>query len=143
MNYRSSRCDRISASAKMKPPFSRSYAFDTTCSIWLGREIDTIPYRLHEVLLAVRNSLVTLPNLYNVTELGAYSGYMSMEYSVKLHLREGHFLCANWNQSWADSAPWRKAFPYFMAWHSRLSTEPAHTWFRDQLRIVARSIRSK
>src|SRR5207237_8756253 len=22
-----------------------------------------------------------------------------------------------------------KAFPYFMAWHSRLSTEPAHTWF--------------
>jgi DNA-binding transcriptional LysR family regulator len=36
-----------------------------------------------------------------------------------------------------------KAFPYFMAWHSRLSTEPAHTWFRDQLRIVARSIRSK
>jgi DNA-binding transcriptional LysR family regulator len=36
-----------------------------------------------------------------------------------------------------------KAFPYFMAWHSRLGTEPAHTWFRDQVRIVARSIRSK
>ncbi len=36
-----------------------------------------------------------------------------------------------------------KAFPYFMAWHSRLSTEPAHAWFRDQLRIVAGSIRSK
>ena len=36
-----------------------------------------------------------------------------------------------------------KAFPYFMAWHSRLSTEPAHAWFRDQLRIVARSIRRK
>ena len=36
-----------------------------------------------------------------------------------------------------------KAFPYFMAWHSRLSTEPAHTWFRDQLRIVARSLRTK
>jgi DNA-binding transcriptional LysR family regulator len=36
-----------------------------------------------------------------------------------------------------------KAFPYFMAWHSRLSTEPAHTWFRDQLRIVARVIRNK
>jgi DNA-binding transcriptional LysR family regulator len=36
-----------------------------------------------------------------------------------------------------------KTFPYFMAWHSRLSTEPAHAWFRDQLRIVARSIRSK
>src|SRR6478735_604328 len=36
-----------------------------------------------------------------------------------------------------------KAFPYFMAWHSRLSTEPAHAWFRDQLRIVARTIRTK
>jgi len=36
-----------------------------------------------------------------------------------------------------------KAFPYFMAWHSRLSTEPAHTWFRDQLLLVARSIRAK
>lgn len=36
-----------------------------------------------------------------------------------------------------------KAFPYFMAWHSRLSTEPAHAWFRDQLRIVAGSIRMK
>ena len=36
-----------------------------------------------------------------------------------------------------------KAFPYFMAWHSRLSTEPAHVWFRDQLRIVAGSIRGK
>ena len=35
------------------------------------------------------------------------------------------------------------AFPYFMAWHSRLSTEPAHTWFRDQLRMVARTIRTK
>ena len=36
-----------------------------------------------------------------------------------------------------------KGFPYFMAWHSRLSTEPAHAWFRDQLRIVAGSIRMK
>jgi DNA-binding transcriptional LysR family regulator len=36
-----------------------------------------------------------------------------------------------------------KAFPYFMAWHSRLSTEPTHSWFRDQLRIVARPIRTK
>jgi DNA-binding transcriptional LysR family regulator len=36
-----------------------------------------------------------------------------------------------------------KAFPYFMAWHSRLSTEPAHAWFRDQLRIVAGSIGMK
>jgi DNA-binding transcriptional LysR family regulator len=36
-----------------------------------------------------------------------------------------------------------KPFPYFMAWHSRFSTEPAHAWFRDQLRIVAGSIRGK
>jgi DNA-binding transcriptional LysR family regulator len=36
-----------------------------------------------------------------------------------------------------------KAFPYFMAWHSRLGTEPAHAWFRDQLRIVARTMGRK
>jgi len=30
-------------------------------------------------------------------------------------------------------------FPYFMAWHPRLSTEPAHRWFREQLRMVART----
>ncbi len=33
-----------------------------------------------------------------------------------------------------------KAFPYFMAWHSRLNTEPAHAWLRDQVRAVARSL---
>src|SRR5258708_8064253 len=36
-----------------------------------------------------------------------------------------------------------KAFPYFMAWHPRLTNEPAHAWFRNQLRTVTRSIRSK
>jgi len=36
-----------------------------------------------------------------------------------------------------------KAFPYFMAWHPRLSEEPAHAWFREQLRMVARGIRTK
>ena len=36
-----------------------------------------------------------------------------------------------------------KAFPYFMAWHPRLTSEPAHAWFRDQLRTVARSISTK
>jgi DNA-binding transcriptional LysR family regulator len=36
-----------------------------------------------------------------------------------------------------------KAFPYFMAWHPRLTCEPAHAWFRDQLRTVAQSIRTK
>jgi DNA-binding transcriptional LysR family regulator len=33
-----------------------------------------------------------------------------------------------------------KAFPYFMAWHSRLTAEPAHAWFREQLRMAARTI---
>ena len=33
-----------------------------------------------------------------------------------------------------------KCFPYFMAWHPRLTTEPAHVWFRDQLRSAARTI---
>ena len=33
-----------------------------------------------------------------------------------------------------------EAFPYFMAWHSRLNTEPAHAWLRDQVRIAARSL---
>jgi len=26
-----------------------------------------------------------------------------------------------------------KSFPYFMAWHPRLTDEPAHKWFREQL----------
>jgi DNA-binding transcriptional LysR family regulator len=33
-----------------------------------------------------------------------------------------------------------KAFPYFMAWHPRLSNEPAHRWFRGQLRMAAGAI---
>ena len=33
-----------------------------------------------------------------------------------------------------------EAFPYFMAWHSRLNTEPAHAWLRDQVRIAAGSL---
>jgi DNA-binding transcriptional LysR family regulator len=33
-----------------------------------------------------------------------------------------------------------KAFPYFMAWHPRLTTEPAHAWWREQLRMAARTI---
>jgi DNA-binding transcriptional LysR family regulator len=36
-----------------------------------------------------------------------------------------------------------KGFTYFMAWHSRHTTERAHAWFRDQLRMAARSIRTK
>jgi DNA-binding transcriptional LysR family regulator len=33
-----------------------------------------------------------------------------------------------------------KAFPYFMAWHPRLSSEPAHSWFREQIRLAARRL---
>lgn len=33
-----------------------------------------------------------------------------------------------------------KPFPYFMAWHPRLNEEPAHAWFREQVRVAARTI---
>jgi DNA-binding transcriptional LysR family regulator len=33
-----------------------------------------------------------------------------------------------------------KSFPYFMAWHPRLTNEPAHEWFREQLRSVVRTV---
>jgi len=33
-----------------------------------------------------------------------------------------------------------RPFPYFMAWHPRLNEEPAHTWFREQVRVAARTI---
>ena len=36
-----------------------------------------------------------------------------------------------------------RGFQYLMVWHPRLTPEPAHAWFRDQLRTVARSIRKK
>jgi DNA-binding transcriptional LysR family regulator len=33
-----------------------------------------------------------------------------------------------------------KAFPYFMTWHPRLNEEPAHAWFREQVRLAARAM---
>ena len=33
-----------------------------------------------------------------------------------------------------------KSFPFFMTWHPRLNEEPAHAWFREQVRIAARTI---
>jgi DNA-binding transcriptional LysR family regulator len=33
-----------------------------------------------------------------------------------------------------------KGFSYFMAWHPRLTSEPAHVWFREQLRLAARTV---
>jgi DNA-binding transcriptional LysR family regulator len=32
-----------------------------------------------------------------------------------------------------------KSFPYFMAWHPRLTKETAHKWFREQLRSAVRT----
>jgi hypothetical protein len=29
-----------------------------------------------------------------------------------------------------------KAFPYFMAWHPRLTNEPAHAWFRELVSLI-------
>jgi hypothetical protein len=34
----------------MQPPSAQSRAFDTTCSAWLGRWVDTIPLGLHRLL---------------------------------------------------------------------------------------------
>jgi DNA-binding transcriptional LysR family regulator len=33
-----------------------------------------------------------------------------------------------------------KGFSYFMAWHARLTSEPAHAWFREQLSKIATTI---
>ena len=33
-----------------------------------------------------------------------------------------------------------KAFPYFMTWHPRLNEESAHAWFREEVRVAARTI---
>ena len=33
-----------------------------------------------------------------------------------------------------------KGFSYFMVWHPRLTAEPAHAWFREQLRMAARTL---
>ena len=72
----------LGASAKMKPPSSRSQALYATCSAWLGRRVDTIPLGLHapsEVYAvatdafmgscrsAVSDARIALPDFYNVT----------------------------------------------------------------------------
>lgn len=33
-----------------------------------------------------------------------------------------------------------EVFPYFMAWHPRLTSEPAHAWLREQIRLVVRRL---
>jgi DNA-binding transcriptional LysR family regulator len=33
-----------------------------------------------------------------------------------------------------------KSFPYFMAWHPRLTNELAHQWFREQLRSAVQPV---
>ena len=42
-----------------------------------------------------------------------------------------------------EAPPELKPFPYLMSWHPRLTNEPAHAWLREQVRVAARSIRSK
>jgi DNA-binding transcriptional LysR family regulator len=32
-----------------------------------------------------------------------------------------------------------KSFPYFMAWHPRLTNEPSHNWFREEVRPAVRT----
>ncbi len=39
-----------------------------------------------------------------------------------------------------EPPPQIKGFQYFMVWHPRLTAEPAQVWFREQLRIVAKTI---
>jgi DNA-binding transcriptional LysR family regulator len=39
-----------------------------------------------------------------------------------------------------EPPPEIKNFQYFMVWHPRLKAEPAQVWFREQLRIVAKTI---
>ena len=38
-----------------------------------------------------------------------------------------------------EPPPEIKGFQYFMVWHPRLTAEPAQVWFREQLRIVAKT----
>ena len=33
-----------------------------------------------------------------------------------------------------------RAFPYFMSWHPRLTSEAAHVWLREQVRAAAQTI---
>jgi hypothetical protein len=35
-----------------------------------------------------------------------------------------------------------QSFPFFMAWHSRLASEPAHKWFHEQVRSAVRTVRA-
>jgi DNA-binding transcriptional LysR family regulator len=44
------------------------------------------------------------------------------------------------NVRFVEPPPEIKSFQYFMVWHPRLTAEPAQVWFREQLRIVAKTI---
>jgi DNA-binding transcriptional LysR family regulator len=39
-----------------------------------------------------------------------------------------------------EAPPEIRSFPFFMAWHSRLASEPAHKWFHEQVRSAVRTI---
>ena len=44
------------------------------------------------------------------------------------------------NVRFVEPPPEIKSFQYFMVWHPRLTAEPAQVWFREQLRIVTKTI---
>ena len=44
------------------------------------------------------------------------------------------------NVRFVEPPPEIKSFQYFIVWHPRLTAEPAQVWFREQLRIVAKTI---
>jgi DNA-binding transcriptional LysR family regulator len=39
-----------------------------------------------------------------------------------------------------EAPPEIRSFPFFMAWHSRLASEPAHKWFHERVRSAVRTI---
>jgi hypothetical protein len=39
-----------------------------------------------------------------------------------------------------EPPPEIRGFSYFMAWHARLTSEPAYAWFREQVRKIAQMI---
>ena len=50
VNYHSSQRDRIRRICEDETTIRPQPAFDATCSAWLGRRVDTIPFGLHRLL---------------------------------------------------------------------------------------------
>src|SRR5262249_47629130 len=41
---------------------------------------------------------------------------------------------------YAEAPKELKSFPYFMTWHPRLTSDPAHSWLREKIRQAARAV---